>query len=139
MVEAGKRQYLVEALIPDLPGYLRMDYSKAQYSWAEKNEPHVWAALIENRLLYSSDGQYFRCFLADGLIPWNSQRFPAAGSANGSGYRSFVLHAKKPGDHPADDDAGNDAQRSSPCRDTSLKNRLLKKSFQNVLPFRFSG
>jgi len=66
MVEAGKRQYLVEALIPDLPGYLRMDYSKAQYSWAEKNEPHVWAALIENRLLYSSDGQYFRMFLADG-------------------------------------------------------------------------
>jgi len=66
MVEAGKRQYLADALIPDVPGYLKMDYSKEQYSWAEKNEFHIWAALIENRLLYSSDGQYFRMFLADG-------------------------------------------------------------------------
>ena len=66
MVEAGKRQYLVDALIPDIPGYLKLDYSKEQYAWAEKNETHVWAALIENRLLYSSDGQYFRMFLADG-------------------------------------------------------------------------
>lgn len=66
MVEAGKRQYLVDALIPDVPGYLKMDYTKEQYSWAEKNETHVWAALVENRLLYSSDGQYFRMFLADG-------------------------------------------------------------------------
>jgi hypothetical protein len=66
MVEAGKRQYLVDALIPDVPGYLKMDYTQEQYSWAGKNESHVWAALIENRLLYSSDGQYFRMFLADG-------------------------------------------------------------------------
>jgi hypothetical protein len=66
MVEAGKRQYLVDALIPDVPGYLKMDYTPEQYAWAEKNETHVWAALVENRLLYSSDGQYFRMFLADG-------------------------------------------------------------------------
>ncbi len=66
MVEAGKRHYMVDALIPDVPGYLKMDYTKEQYNWAEKNESHVWAALIENRMLYSSDGQYFRMFLADG-------------------------------------------------------------------------
>jgi len=66
MVEAGKRQYLVDALIPNVPGYLKMDYSKDQYNWAVKNETHVWGALVENRLLYSSDGQYFRMFLADG-------------------------------------------------------------------------
>jgi hypothetical protein len=65
MVEAGKRQYLVDALIPETPGYLRMNYTKEQYKWIEKNETHVWAALVENRLLYSSDGQYFRMFLAD--------------------------------------------------------------------------
>jgi hypothetical protein len=65
MVEAGKRQYLVNALIPDVPACLRMNYTKSQYDWIEKNEKHVWAALVENRLLYSSDGQYFRMFLAD--------------------------------------------------------------------------
>jgi hypothetical protein len=66
MVEAGKRQYMVEALIPGLPGYRKLDYSLSQYNWAEKNETHVWAAMIENQMLYSSDGQYFRMFLADG-------------------------------------------------------------------------
>ena len=66
MVEAGKRQYLIDALIPDVPGFLKMNYTKEQYDWAGKNESHVWAALVENRMLYSSDGQYFRMFLADG-------------------------------------------------------------------------
>lgn len=66
MVEAGKRQYLLDALIPDIPGYLKLDYSKEQFNWVQKNEFHVWAALVDNRLLYSSDGQYFNMFLADG-------------------------------------------------------------------------
>ena len=66
MVEAGKRQYLLEALIPGVPAYLKLDYTKEQYDWVKKNESHVWAALVDNRLLYSSDGQYFRMFLADG-------------------------------------------------------------------------
>lgn len=65
MVEAGKHQYLIDALIPDIPGYVKMNYTQNQYRWVQKNETHVWAALIENRLLYSSDGQYFRMFLSD--------------------------------------------------------------------------
>lgn len=66
MVEAGKRQYLIDALIPDIPDHLKMDYSPEQYDWVKKNETHIWAALVENRLLYSSDGQNFQLFLADG-------------------------------------------------------------------------
>lgn len=66
MIEAGKHQYLVDALIPDVPAWLKLNYSKSQYDWVVKNESHIWAALIENRLLYSSDGQYFRMFLSDG-------------------------------------------------------------------------
>ena len=66
MVEAGKRQYIIDALIPGLPEYLKLNYTKEQYAWAVKNEPHIWAAIVENRLLYSSDGQNFRMFLSDG-------------------------------------------------------------------------
>lgn len=66
MIEAGKRQYLLDALIPGVPAYLKLDYTKEQYDWVMKNESHVWAALVDNRLLYSSDGQYFQMFLADG-------------------------------------------------------------------------
>ena len=66
MVEAGKHQYLVDALIPDIPAWLKLNYTKSQYDWTVKNETHIWAALIENRLLYSSEGQYFQMFLSDG-------------------------------------------------------------------------
>jgi hypothetical protein len=66
MLESGKRQYFINALIPDIPEYLKLDYTKEQYDWAVKNESHIWAALVENNLLYSSDGQYFRMFLTDG-------------------------------------------------------------------------
>ncbi len=66
MVEAGKHQYLVDALLPGIPAWLKLNYSKSQYDWVVKNEMHIWAALIENRLLYSSEGQYFQMFLSDG-------------------------------------------------------------------------
>jgi len=31
-----------------------------------KNEAHVWAAIIENRMLYTTDGKLIRSFMADG-------------------------------------------------------------------------
>jgi hypothetical protein len=66
MLESGKRMYLADALIPELPDDLKLEYTKKQIEWVRKNESHVWAAIIENNLLYSTDGQYFRMFLADG-------------------------------------------------------------------------
>jgi hypothetical protein len=66
VVDAGKRLYLLDAFIPDISGHLKMDYTPEQYSWAVKNETHIWSAIIENRMLYSSDGQTLRVFLADG-------------------------------------------------------------------------
>jgi hypothetical protein len=66
IIDAGKRQYLLDAFIPDISENLKMDYTQEQFSWIKKNETHVWSAIIENRMLYSSDGQTIRVFLADG-------------------------------------------------------------------------
>lgn len=66
MTEAGKSLYLLQAFIPDLPGDLLMKYSADQYEWAVKNESHVWAAIIDNRMLYSTEGKSLRMFMADG-------------------------------------------------------------------------
>jgi len=66
IVDSGKRLYLLDAFIPDIAGNLKMDYTPEQFSWISKNESHVWSAIIENRMLYSSDGQILRVFLADG-------------------------------------------------------------------------
>jgi hypothetical protein len=66
MVERGKQLYLIEALIPETPVHLILEYSPQKLEWIKKNESHVWAAIIENRMLFSSSGELIRMFLADG-------------------------------------------------------------------------
>jgi len=66
MVDAGKRLYITDAFLPEIPGYLKIRYTPEKYDWIVKNESHVWAAIIENNMLYSSNGQTIRTFFADG-------------------------------------------------------------------------
>jgi hypothetical protein len=66
MVEAGKRLYILDAMMPGTPDRLKIGYTQAQYDWIMKNEGHVWAAIIENRMLYSNDGRVVRVFTTDG-------------------------------------------------------------------------
>ena len=66
MVEAGKRIYFIEAMIPQTEDRLKIGYSKVQNDWIVSHESNVWAAVIENRLLYTTDGKLIRSFMADG-------------------------------------------------------------------------
>jgi gliding motility-associated lipoprotein GldB len=66
MIEAGKKQYFVDAMLPDYPANLKIGYTPAQFDWITRNESHVWAAIIENRMLYSTDNHFIRAFMLDG-------------------------------------------------------------------------
>ncbi|MFZ4523542.1 MAG: hypothetical protein ACOYNC_17705 [Bacteroidales bacterium] len=66
MIDAGKRLLFVEAMIPQGDDRSKIGYSSVQYDWVVKNEVHVWTAIIENRMLYSTDGALIRSFMADG-------------------------------------------------------------------------
>jgi len=66
VVDAGKRIYLLDAFIPEISGNLKINYTPEQFTWILKNETHVWSAIIENQMLYSTDAQTLRLFLADG-------------------------------------------------------------------------
>ncbi len=66
MIQEGKQLYFAEAMIPGTNPRFLMGYTQGQMDWAIKNEAHVWAAIIENRLLYSTDGQIVRTFISDG-------------------------------------------------------------------------
>lgn len=66
MVEAGKQKYLVQSFMPELRGDLLMKYPGNHYEWASENEVHVWAAIIDNKMLYSTEGKTLRMFMADG-------------------------------------------------------------------------
>jgi len=66
MIEAGKRLYVMDAVLPATPGPVKIGYTQQQYDWIIKNEAHIWAAIIENRMLYSNDGSIIKAFMSDG-------------------------------------------------------------------------
>ncbi|MDP1623505.1 MAG: hypothetical protein Q8M08_14325 [Bacteroidales bacterium] len=66
MIDAGKRLLFVDAMIPQTEDRLKIGYSKEQYDWVVNHEAHVWTAIIENRILYTTDGKLIRSFMADG-------------------------------------------------------------------------
>ena len=77
MIEAGKRLWFMEAMIPDVSDRLMIGYSEPQYRWITSNEKHVWAAMMEHQMLYASDGRTLRTFMADGpFTPEFSEESP---------------------------------------------------------------
>ena len=66
MVDAGKRLWFLDAIVPDLPDSLKISYTSKQYSWIMENEQHVWAAIVENNMLFSTDPKIAKIFMSDG-------------------------------------------------------------------------
>ncbi len=55
MLEAGKKLYFLDAAMPDVPDTVKICYTGKQLAWMQKNRKEVWAVLVRNRFLYSSD------------------------------------------------------------------------------------
>lgn len=57
MIMAGKALYFLDVTLPDDKDEFKIGYSSAQLDWCRKNESRIWAFIIENQLLFSSDPQ----------------------------------------------------------------------------------
>ncbi|MBO7084034.1 MAG: hypothetical protein J6W30_09325 [Bacteroidales bacterium] len=66
MVFVGKSLFFVEAMCPTISDQMLLGYSDTQMDWIAENEGNVWADLVGNQRLYSSDYDVFRIFFADG-------------------------------------------------------------------------
>ena len=66
MVETGRRDLFAEAMYPSITDEALLGYSKGQMAWVRENEGDLWADIVGNQLLYSSDFEVFRTFFADG-------------------------------------------------------------------------
>ena len=66
MVYQGKIQILQDAFLPNVPDYLKMNYTKAQYDWAVANEANIWNYFVENDLLFSADPNLSERFITPG-------------------------------------------------------------------------
>ena len=60
MLYNGKALYITDLLLPDTPDSVKMGYTRAQIEGCQANEQALWARLLEQNLLYSTDFNTFR-------------------------------------------------------------------------------
>jgi hypothetical protein len=66
MVYGGKIQFFIDALLPETPDSIKMEYTQKQLNWCNENESKIWAFFINNKMLYSKDYTAFMKFISDG-------------------------------------------------------------------------
>lgn len=60
MLYNGKQLYIVDCLLPQVPDSLKMGYTSVQMTGTEANEQAVWARILSQNLLYSTDADKFK-------------------------------------------------------------------------------
>jgi hypothetical protein len=66
MIEKGKRWYLLDKFIPDLPDSVKTGYTQKQLEWCNKNEGEVWSLILKNEDLNSINPEVIQTFIGEG-------------------------------------------------------------------------
>jgi hypothetical protein len=62
----GKIMYLTDALLPETPDSLKIQYTKVQLDYCRQNEFNVWSYFAEQKLLYTTDHAEIMKYTSDG-------------------------------------------------------------------------
>ncbi|MEO6330368.1 MAG: hypothetical protein ABIO55_15645, partial [Ginsengibacter sp.] len=65
MVEKGKRLYLLDKLLPNSPGYLKIGYTQNQLEDAYKNEAVIWDFFLSNELLNNAEQNITKNYIGE--------------------------------------------------------------------------
>ena len=63
MIYKGKIMYFLDVMLPQLPKADKLRFSKKQFKWCEENEQSIWAYLIDNEILFSTDVKRFNSYI----------------------------------------------------------------------------
>ena len=66
MIYHGKILYFLDRVLPGQADTLKIGFTKTQLDWCYDNESNLWAFLVENELLYSTDFQQINKLINDG-------------------------------------------------------------------------
>lgn len=66
MIAGGKMLYFLDRVLPETADSIKICYTQRQLSWAIEHEKNVWAFMIENDLLYSTDYKSQTKLIKDG-------------------------------------------------------------------------
>jgi hypothetical protein len=91
----GKIMYLMDALMPELDDTIKMRYTEKQLEWNKANEFNVWAHIIQEKLLFSTNQNDILKYTDDG--PFNTAINHDCPARDGNWYgwqivRSFMKH-----------------------------------------------
>ncbi|NQY66581.1 MAG: hypothetical protein HRT72_02500 [Flavobacteriales bacterium] len=65
IIHEGKIAYLLDGLVVNEHDSIKFGYTPVQLEWCENNESRIWATLIENEVLYTSDYDVSRRYLGE--------------------------------------------------------------------------
>lgn len=66
MIEAGRRLYVLDKLLPDMPDEIIIGYTKQQYEDCVEKEKLIWSHFLNNQLLYSEEPAINREYVGEG-------------------------------------------------------------------------
>lgn len=66
MIEAGKRVYALDHLLPEVADTLKTGYTQKQLNGAYNNEQNIWSFFLSNDLIYTSDPNIAKDYMNDG-------------------------------------------------------------------------
>jgi len=66
MIESAKKYFYLDYMIPEEPDCIKIGYTPEQWKWCEANEEEIWKFFVENKYLYSVDGDVNRHFISPG-------------------------------------------------------------------------
>ena len=99
MIYNGKILYLADALMPSVEDSVKIEYASKQLNWCKANEYNMWAYLVQQKLLYTTDPTEIIKYIGDGpfTAAFNPKDSPArVGSWLGwMIVRNFMKHNPK--------------------------------------------
>lgn len=97
MVHNGKKQYILEQLLPTTPDSIRWEYTANQMKWVKENELNLYSHFTSQKMLYSDDQMSYMKFVNPSP---NSPGLPeeAPGrTANYIGYKIIAAYMSQTG------------------------------------------
>jgi len=107
----GKKQYILEKILPHVSDTVLMEYSKSQMDWVKSNELEMWSFFLDQDLLYATDHLKFNKYISPSP---NSPGMPVEAPGNTGTYIGLQIvkaYMKRNPDKTLDDlIADNDTQ-----------------------------
>ncbi len=67
MIEAGKRQFVINVCMPNTPDSIRFGYTQEQIKSLQQQESKIWEYILHDKLIYSSNPTDIRSMMQEGV------------------------------------------------------------------------